>query len=464
MNTNFKISDKFASIIDKVLQTAAETGYETYAVGGFVRDLFLKRESKDLDIMVENINNRGDRFSGVDFSKKIAAKFNLHEPVLFERFGTAKLFIDDEEVEFIMPRKEYYDDNSRNPDTEIGSLEQDALRRDFTVNALFLRLSDMQVLDLTSKGLKDIENKVIRVADSDNAQIIFKQDPLRILRAVRQSLQLVFQIEPETYKEMKISSERIKIVSPERVRDELNKILVENTPSSAFNMMDDINVLSEILPEISMLKGLKQPEKYHDEDVYSHTLNVLDRTAPELVLRVAALLHDAGKYNTYKEEAGKITFYDHENESVKIAEDILKRLRYSKEFIQKAIAVIKNHMYPKMYTPEWSDSAVRRFVKTAGDNINLIFELSRADYGKNNNESSIDELKKRIEGLKSDGLLPPKGELVSGNEILEYFNLPPGSWISEVKNKIEELRIENPKITKSEALDNVKKLLKIEEK
>ncbi|MCL2390683.1 MAG: CCA tRNA nucleotidyltransferase, partial [Endomicrobia bacterium] len=316
MKMKFTISDKFAPILDKILRTAVETGYEAYAVGGFVRDLFLKRQSKDLDIMVENINRRGDRLAGVDFAKKISLKFGLREPVVFERFGTAKLFIDGEEVEFVMPRKEYYDDDSRNPDTEIGTLEQDALRRDFTVNALFLRLSDMRVLDFTSKGLKDIEDRIIRVADCANAKIIFRQDPLRILRAVRQSLQLGFSIEAETYKEMKASAQRIKIVSPERVRDEINKILAESNPSKAFKMMDDINLLGEILPEISRLKNLKQPEKYHDDDVYNHTLKVLDRIQAEPVLRMSALLHDAGKYDTYKEIGGKITFYGHENESV----------------------------------------------------------------------------------------------------------------------------------------------------
>ena len=209
-----QIPEKFIGIMDKISQTAQENSFETYAVGGFVRDIFLKRQPKDLDIMVEDKKNKNNATAGIRFSEILSAKYALGKPVTFERFGTSKLFIDGEEVEFVMPRKEYYTDNSRNPDTEIGSLEQDALRRDFTVNALFLRLSDMEVLDLTKKGLEDIKNKTIRVTDQANADIIFNQDPLRILRAVRQKLQLGFDIEYITFEAMKKASGRIHIVAP----------------------------------------------------------------------------------------------------------------------------------------------------------------------------------------------------------------------------------------------------------
>jgi tRNA nucleotidyltransferase/poly(A) polymerase len=195
-------------------------------------------------------------FAGIDFSKFLAKKYNLAAPVVFEKFGTSKLFIDSEEVEFVMPRKEYYDNNSRNPDTEIGSLEQDALRRDFTVNALFLEIKNFDILDLTKKGVEDIKNGIIRVTDEKNAEVIFSQDPLRILRAIRQSLQLGFKIEEKTYSAMRQNSERISIVSPERIRDEINKILIEEAPSKSFLMMDDIGILENILPEISKLKNL----------------------------------------------------------------------------------------------------------------------------------------------------------------------------------------------------------------
>ncbi|MDR2644587.1 MAG: CCA tRNA nucleotidyltransferase [Endomicrobium sp.] len=453
------LPERYLSIISKIVLSAKENNFEAYIVGGFVRDLFLDREPKDLDIMVCSKNEIADRqFSGINFSKILAKKYSLHNLVVFERFGTAKLFIDNEEVEFVMPRKEYYEFDSRNPDTTLGSLEEDALRRDFTINALFLRLSDMTILDFTSKGIKDIKNKTIRVTDPKNAEIIFRQDPLRILRAVRQSLQLGFSIETITYDAMKTSAKRINIVSPERIRGELNKILIEHTPSKAFLMMDDINLLQEILPELVRLKNLEQPAEYHFDDVFTHTLKVLDRTKNDVTLRMSALLHDIGKFKTYKKTGNKISFLEHESESAKESEGILKRLKYPKDFIVRVLSIIKNHMYPKMYTNNWSDSAIRRFFKRCGNEFDLIMEISKADYGKINDENKLVELNARIEDLKLKNMLYPKGEMFSGKELMEIFDKPAGKWIKIAKNKIEELQIENPKITKDRAIKAIKDL------
>ncbi|MDR1196607.1 MAG: CCA tRNA nucleotidyltransferase [Endomicrobium sp.] len=455
-----KIPKQFAGIIDKISDTAGESNFEAYAVGGFVRDLFLDRQPKDLDIMVEDKKNADNDFAGIEFSKLLAKKYDLREPVIFERFGTAKLFIDDEEVEFIMPRKEYYDDNSRNPDTEIGSLQQDALRRDFTVNALFLRLSDMELLDLTANGIADIKKKIIRVTDLQNAEIIFAQDPLRILRAIRQKLQLGFDIEEITFEAMKNSSSRISIVAPERIRDEINKILVENDPSSAFRIMKETGLLAEIFPEIERLDGLKQPSKYHDNHVLDHTYKVLDRTNTDLILRMSALLHDTGKFCAFKQEGEKISFHGHESYSAEIADKILKRLHYPKEFSAKVVNVIKNHMYPKHYSPQWKDGAIRRFAGACGDDIDYVLELSLADYGKERPDGKIFELIERINILKKKNLLYPQDELLSGAELMQYFGLTGGEWIKKAKERILSARLDDPKITKDEALFIVKEMLK----
>ncbi|MDR3274942.1 MAG: CCA tRNA nucleotidyltransferase [Endomicrobium sp.] len=459
---NIVIPQRYKSIIDKVSVTAKENDFDAYIVGGFVRDLFIERDPKDLDIMVcDKKDYSNGQLAGINFSKILTNKYNLCEPVVFERFGTSKLLIDGEEVEFVMPRKEYYDIGSRNPDTQLASLEQDALRRDFTINALFLRLSDMKILDFTSQGIKDIKSKIIRVTDSSNAEIIFKQDPLRILRAVRQNLQLGFTIEVETYNAMKVSAMRIKIVSPERIRDEINKILVEEKPSKAFKMMDEINLLAEILPELVRLKNLEQPAKYHIGDVFIHTMKVLDTTRNDIILRMIALMHDIGKYVTYKKDNGKISFYGHNNKSAKEAEVILKRLKYSKEFIQKTVSVIQNHIYPKMYSDEWTDSAVRRFVKSCGNELDLTIDFSKADYGKDSSDIKLVKLKKRIEYLKSKNMLYPKPELLTGRELMNIFQKPAGKWIQEAKNKIEEMQLENPTITKEKAIEAIRKMLKI---
>ncbi len=458
---NIIIPQRYKSIIDKISITAEENSFDVYIVGGFVRDLFIKREPKDLDIMVCGRGNDAvGRTAGINFSKILAKKYKLDEPVVFERFGTAKLFMDSEEVEFVMPRKEYYNTDSRNPDTQVASLEQDALRRDFTINALFLRLSDMKILDFTSQSVVDIKNKIIRVIDPSDVELIFKQDPLRILRAVRQSIQLGFRIETETYNAMKISVHRIEIVSPERIRDEINKILMEKTPSKAFKMMDEINLAVKILPEVARLKNLEQPEKCHIDDVFMHTLKVLDRTKADIILRMAALLHDTGKYTTYKKDGGRICFYGYDAESAKESETVLKRLKYSKEFIQKTVSVIKNHMYPKMYSDNWTDGTVRRFVKKCGGELDLIMEISRADYGKDNNDAKLVKLKKRIEDLKLKNMLYPKPGLLTGREMVNIFNKLPDKWIQKAKNKIEEVQFENPCLTKEEAMEILRKMFR----
>lgn len=453
------IPQRFAAIIDKISKTAKSANVETYAVGGFVRDIFLNREPKDLDIMVEDKNDKGNARAGIEFAGALAGKYGLSDPVIFERFGTAKLFMDGEEVEFIMPRKEYYCADSRNPDTEIGSLGQDALRRDFTVNALFLRLSDMDVLDLTGKGFDDIHNKIIRVTDPVNAEIIFAQDPLRILRAVRQKFQLGFEIESLTFEAMKTSSSRIHIVAPERIRDEINKILVQKKPSEAFYMMKEIGLLSEILPEIEALYGLGQPEKYHNDGVFEHTFKVLDRTNSDLLLRMAALLHDAGKLKACKNEEGKISFYGHEIYGAQIAGKILKRLRYPKEFAGKTVNIVRNHMRPKNYNCRWKDSALRRFAADCGQETDYVLKLAKADYGKDAADNNVFEFSERLENLNKRGLLYLKKELVSGGELMKYFALAGGDWIKKAKECIADARFENPALTKDEALRLVKEML-----
>jgi tRNA nucleotidyltransferase/poly(A) polymerase len=453
------LPQRYVSIVNKIALTAKENDFDAYIVGGFVRDLFLDRQPKDLDIMICSKNELGDgQFAGINFSKILTKKYSLHDPIVFERFGTSKLLIDNEEVEFVMPRKEYYESGSRNPNTTLGSLEQDALRRDFTINALFLRLRDMTILDFTSNGIKDIKNKTVRVTDQKNAGLIFRQDPLRILRAVRQSLQLSFTIEPITYNAMKSCAKCIDIVSPERINDELNKILVEPNPSKAFLMMDDIVLLQEIFPELTRLKNLQQPAKYHVDDVFIHSLKVLDRTRNNIILRMAALLHDIGKFKTYKKNCDKISFLGHDTQSSKETEVILKRLKYPKDFIYRVCSIIQNHMYPKMYSNDWSDAAIRKFIKRCSNEFELIMEISKADYGKTNDENKLSKLNARIKDLKAKNMLYPKEEMFSGKELMEIFDRPAGKWIQVAKNKIEELQIENPDITKGNTIKAIKDL------
>ncbi len=443
---NLQIPVSYKPIIDNLIEIAKSNNFIIYAVGGFVRDIILNREPNDLDIMVEGDN------AGIEFSKIVSESLNIHSPITFEKFATSKLLIDNKEIEFIMPRKEYYDKNSRNPQTEIGTLEQDALRRDFTVNALFLRLNDFKLLDLTKKGIDDIKNKIIRVTDEEASDIIFEQDPLRILRAVRQSFQLNFTIEHKTYQSMKKNVERIKIVSGERIGEEINKILLLEKPSGAFDMLEDIGLLDILFPELKQTRNIEQPKKYHDKDVYGHTMDVLDKIEPNLLLRITALFHDIGKAQTKKDNNGKISFINHESVSSKLTKQILARLKYSTSFIQKVCFLIENHMYPKMYDSNWTDSSVRRFANKLGDDMDNIRLLNIADTKNFNNE-----LFDRVKTLKQNNMLMPREELFDGNELINLFNKPAGKWINEVKKYIRDLQFDNPKITKEEVLEKLKK-------
>jgi tRNA nucleotidyltransferase/poly(A) polymerase len=458
---NIVIPDKYKSIIDKITITAQEHNFDVYIVGGFIRDIILNRESKDLDIMVclkKNDTDKNKRLAGINFSRILSKKYNLSNPVIFERFGTAKLFIDNEEVEFVMPRKEYYNLNSRNPNTQVTSLQQDALRRDFTINALFLKLNDNTILDFTSNGLSDIEKKIIRVTDTQNAKLIFEQDPLRILRAIRQHLQLNFTIDQDTYNAMKLSSKRIRIVSYERIRDEINKILVENEPSKAFLMMDDLGLLQEILPEIANLKNVEQSDKCHCDDVFVHSLKVLDETKNDISIRIAVLLHEVGKWATCRDENNTNFFYDCNIESAKIAEVVLKRFKYSKSFIQKVVLIIRNSLYPKiLYSGIWTDVAVRKFAKRCGNELESIIEASKTNFDKDNIKI-FEKLLFKIEKLKLKEMLYMKPDLIAGKELMRIFNRPQGKWIQAVKDKIEEMQIEDPNITKEDVIENIKKL------
>lgn len=413
MNLKGKIPKNYIGIVEKITKIATDNNYVIYAVGGFVRDLIINREPNDLDIMVETDNG------GIEFAQLLSNKLNLSEPVIFERFGTAKLTVENREIEFIMPRKEYYDENSRNPDTEIGSLRQDALRRDFTVNALFLRLNDMELVDLTGLGLEDIKNKIIRVTDESASDVIFEQDPLRILRAVRQSFQLDFAIESKTYSSMKKNIERIKIVSPERIRDEINKMLVLDNSSKAFDMLKSIGLFSVIFPEIAY-------------NVFEKTKKNLDEIPNELVLKLAILLYQVQDF-----------------------EPVLIRLKYSKEIIKRVSLLIEGLQYVQLYKKQWTDYEIRKFEKKyrniTADLKNLCFSLGM---------KGTDGLFERIYVMSLDNNLVPEKDMFDGNELIQIFNKPSGKWISNVKSYIEQLQYNNPKITKDEIIKEIKLLLK----
>ena len=430
------IPARFDSVVKKIAETARKNGYDVYATGGFVRDLLLWREPKDLDVMVSCASNEtvGDTSAnsvmtrtisrttpGIDLAKLVATKYSLEQPTIFEQFGTAQLIIDGELIEFAMPRKESYTDNSRKPATEIGSLRQDAMRRDFTINSLFLLLNNsaMELLDLTGRGIVDIQNRIIRVTDTSRAEEIFTQDPLRILRAVRQNMQLNFDIEPLTKEAMVRTAKTIHKISTERVYEELEKILSGDTPSHAFRMLDEVNLLCEILPEISAIKS---------DNLFERTLNTLDATAPNnLVLRVSALFSEVANTN--------------------VSETALKRLHFSNAFVGSVTTVLSHY---RSLNQTLSDADIRRLAFRANDQFDNILSLAKAS--SSDSIDTINDTINQVDALKAKGELYITKEVLTGEEIMEHFKIPPGKDVAKMKALALEAQFENPHISKDEAL------------
>jgi len=403
-----------------------------------------------------------DKNVAIEFAKLVSIELGLHDPVTFPRFGTAMLDMDGEQVEFVMPRKEYYTEESRKPDTEIGTLEQDAKRRDFSINSLFLRLNDMQVLDLTGHGLEDLKNGIIRVTDPEAADTIFSQDPLRMLRAIRQSLQLGFEIDPETKEAIKRVAPRLEIISKERVRDELSKILVQDNPSKGVRFFQETGLLKYVLPELEPLIRTEQPRKWHSKDVWEHTLQVLDSIKPDVVARLIALLHDVGKPATQKIVEDTIHFFGHEDVSEGMAREILKRLKFPNDIIDQVTFAVGSHMRPHGYDSEWTDTAVRRFVREMGDHLEHVLAVAEADITSSRPErveegkKKVQELRQRIEDIEKAQPTEQIKDPLTGNDLMDLFDREPGPWIRDMKDYLMDKKLENPGLTKEEAIELAK--------
>lgn len=446
---------RFESIVDKLRKFANKYGYEMYAVGGFVRDLLLGREPKDLDVLVlvQSIKELEEAIY------KLVMEYNLKPPILVGKaFGVYKVIIDNEEIDFVPPRKEYYFEESRKPIVSIGNLEDDYLRRDFTINAIYLRLNDMKLVD-PGGGAEDIQDKVIRVTNAKNPDMVFSDDPLRILRAIRFACVLGFDIDPETKEAMKRNVARLKIVSTERIAEEFKKILLSPMPSKGIELLREIGALDLILPELSKTIGVEQDKNYHTTDVYTHTLKTLDLVPPDLVLRLSALFHDLGKPETQSVINGIIHFFDHENVSAELAEAILKRLRFPNEIIGKVVTHIKHHMRPHQYTSEWTDSAVRRLIRDLGEYVESVIELAKYDHMSDAPRPSLeryDELLNRIRTLQNAEKTKSYQSILNGYEIMDIVGYhKPGPWIHLIKDYLSDKLTENPDMTKEEAKQEV---------
>lgn len=444
-------------IFKKLSKLAEESKTEIYVIGGFVRDLFLNRPSKDIDILVI-----GD---GIKFAE--AAGKLLHSKVsVFKNFGTAMLKHGDLEVEFVGARKESYRSESRKPIVENGTLEDDQKRRDFNINAmaLGLNISNFGTLLDPFEGIKDLENKLIRTPL--NPAETFSDDPLRMLRAIRFATQLNFNIHPDAIDAIKKNCDRVRIVSPERITDELNKIILAPRPSIGFIYLFDTGLLREIFPQMADLYGVDVVDGKGHKDNFYHTLQVLDNLSEntnDLWLRWAAILHDIAKPATKRFEPGHgWTFHGHEDRGARMVPKIFAQLKLPLNEKMKLVQkLVQLHLRPIVLAQDIvTDSAVRRLLFEAGEEIDSLMLLCNADVTTKNEykvkkyRRNFDLVKQKLKDVEESDQLRNWQPPVSGEDIMLAFNLSAGKSVGIIKNQIREAILEGEiKNTREEAYE-----------
>ena len=440
INQNKRLS-KISKIVSDL---STESNIKSYLVGGCVRDLMLNpsADSIDIDIMVE-----GD---GISFAKLLAKKMNVPKVVPFPKFATAKIPYHEYEIEVASARLESYDKSSRNPSSiQISNIQDDLLRRDFTINAMAISLNENNFGEFFDpfNGMEDLKNKILKTPlNPDNT---FSDDPLRMMRACYFASKLSLEIEPECLLSIQNNSERISIVSQERITNELFKILGTDRPSIGLNILQQSGLMEYVFPEISIMYGLDQSNEYHHKDIFYHTLEVVDNAAKlsnNVDLRLAALVHDIAKPKTRRLSKSKgYTFYGHDDVGARMLKGVAESMKFSnstRDFITKLTAL---HLRPiSLAKKEVTDSAIRRLIVDAGEEIDDLMTLCRADITTKNPKNiskylaNFDRVDKRIKEVIEIDKLKAFQSPVRGDEIMKMFNLSPGKEVGKIKTMIED--------------------------
>jgi len=434
------LQDKIFQIIS---EAADEQQQECYVIGGFVRDIFLKRPSKDIDVVVVG--------SGIELAKRVADKLGKKSNLtVFKNFGTAQVKLKNLEVEFVGARKESYQRDSRKPIVEDGTLEDDQNRRDFTINALALRLNKDHFGELIDPfgGMEDLKNFVIRTPL--NPDITFSDDPLRMMRGIRFSAQLGFYLETNTFDAITRNKERIGIISKERIADELNKIIMSRKPSVGFVLLEKTGLLELIFPELLALKGVETKDGIGHKDNFNHTLAVLDGLSEHtdnLWLRWAALLHDIAKPRTKRFDTRLgWTFHNHNYIGEKMIPEIFRKMKLptneKMKYVQKMVTL---HMRPIILSEEEiTDSAIRRLLFEAGDDIDDLMMLCEADITSKNPEkvkrfrANFQIVRQKLKEIEEKDRIRNFQPPIGGEEIMKTFNLPACAVVGDIKIRIKE--------------------------